>query len=230
MGHRRAGPLMTLVLTLMAPAYAAENDYRVSAQPNGGFEVFEITHDGATTVPGGPFGSKLLKYVWTDGSFIYAVNYVPTPGYPNQVNYYSSDVITYKVESNVPRPVAKIIDDELDGGGCGHCSNNILGVYASAQHLFMAMVSETSGAGIRSYVHMYHTHPTGELTFMCDLNVPLNNPYYTTAVTNVHSDAGEIYGYIDYTDPATLVPETLIYDISTKACKLVGTIPRQPAG
>jgi hypothetical protein len=71
------------------------------------------------------------------------------------------------------------------------------------------LLDVTDGAGIINFAHLYHTHPGGSLTFMCDIQFPVN-PYYdfSSAITSIRVDANEIYAYIDYPNPTTLAPES----------------------
>ena len=64
---------------------------------------------------------------------------------------------------------------------------------------------------------------------MCDIGFEPNPiDYADSPVKDIRVDANEFYAYMTYIDYDTQETKTATYDISTSACKLVGTVG--PAG
>lgn len=207
-----------LLCTLAWSAQATTLDYAVSKDPNG-FNVYKVTKDAVTKVTGSPFGSSLVRYVWTDSTYIYVVNLDPRPPTP----YYGGQLLTYQMVNGIPKQVASLPDDALVPTPSGSSFVTITSMVSSPQHLFIPYV-ERGGNQLR----IYHKHSGGSLSEMCNLYfVP--SPYSSesaSAILAVRTDANDFYAYVDYIDPATYATVTGIYDISTSACKQVGKLPQ----
>ena len=215
MRHLAAGILCLAVFT----AQATTVDYTVALDPNG-FNIFEVTKDNVTKVPGSPFGSNYVKYVGTDGTYVYAVTMVlsPIPIGP----YETSEVVTYAMKNGIFQKTA-VLADPVYQGGCGHCFSDATDMVFTPQHLFVKTVAEQQG--IDTSVRLYHRHSGGTLTVMCNIDFNLNPiDDRQSPVTNIRVDANEFYAYMTYIDANTQELKTGIYDISTNACKQVGTV------
>lgn len=213
------GSVFLAFALLGSTAHAVTTDYMVARDPNG-FNIYQVQKDTLAPLPAGPFANSSVQGVASNGNLVYAVMNSP-------VAYRAIQITTYTVESVTQVAQTSNYTDTTDFGsyafGCSFCSGQVASMYASPQHLFVANhYSSSSQGGVSVSVFKANS---GVLIPMCKVYV-LASASSGVSPTSYRVDSNDFYAYIGYVDPSTMLPNTAVYDISTAACKLVGTMPQ----